>query len=397
MANPLEELRKLLKERDEQSPVEKLETILKEKEEGKAEPGSADINQVEKIVETMKKKYEAEGLSDVSQNSGMLKQLKSDQSMADNQRVDISKLEGLSNPQTEWLVFSNNIYVSVKDIFDPMIKIASKLELVNKLEHDLDSAGMKYTKEQYLTMAVVLAGITALFIGLLSSIILVFLKMPIFLSVVFLFIGFVVALMVALLIPKSKATQRGVEINRELPFALRHMATELKSGIGLYRTMQSVASSDYGVLSEEMSKTIAEIEEGVDTKEALKHLGDKTTSKGLKKALTHIIRALRTGGNLSQIMNDIAADVSFELRNDIREFSEKMNFFGVLFIFIAIVAPVFVAILGAIRAAPIGSGGVSFFSSLPITSFTMAIIYLLILPMFFFMVIYYINSAQPRV
>ena len=68
--------------------------------------------------------------------------------------------------------------------------------------------------------------------------------------------------------------------------------------------------ADYGELSEEFSRTINEIEEGTDTKLALRHMALRTQSKALRNSLIHVIRALRTGGNLSVIMNDIADDVS---------------------------------------------------------------------------------------
>ena len=176
------------------------------------------------------------------------------------------------------------------------------------------------------------------------------------------------------------------------------MATELKAGIGLYRTIQAIAVSDYGVLSEEFARTINEIEEGTDTKDALRHLALRTQSKALRSILMHIIRALKTGGNLSNIMNDIAEDVAFDLRMNTRDFVAKMNFFGVIFIFSAIVMPVVVAVLGGIRNSPIGeAGGVSFKAFLPLTPEVIGGIYLIVLPLMLGMFIFYIKSAQPTV
>ncbi|PIN85023.1 MAG: type II secretion protein F, partial [Candidatus Diapherotrites archaeon CG11_big_fil_rev_8_21_14_0_20_37_9] len=181
------------------------------------------------------------------------------------------------------------------------------------------------------------------------------------------------------------------QVSAELPFALRHMATELKAGIGLYKTIQTIASSDYGVLSEEFSRAISEIEEGTDTKDALRHFALRTQSKALRSALFHIIRAMKTGGNLSEIMNTIAEDVSFDARNKIRDFAEKMNFFGVIYIFIAIVAPVFITIFGAVTNAPIS---VATFAIAPL-----AIAGILIpgMAMVLGFLIFYLKSIQPRV
>jgi flagellar protein FlaJ len=56
--------------------------------------------------------------------------------------------------------------------------------------------------------------------------------------------------------------KRSVSFSRELPFALRHMATQLASGSGLLETMRSISVSDYGVVSEEFRRAILEIERG---------------------------------------------------------------------------------------------------------------------------------------
>jgi len=155
--------------------------------------------------------------------------------------------------------------------------------------------------------------------------------------------------------------------------------------------IQTIATSDYGVLSEEFSRTINEIEEGTDTKDALRHFALRTQSKSLRNALMHIIRAMKTGGNLSDIMNTIAEDVSFDLRIRIRDFAEKMNFFGVIYIFIAIVTPVFIAIIGSITNAPISVGSVA------ITPLAIAVIFLVGMPLILGFLIIYLKIMQPKV
>jgi len=168
----------------------------------------------------------------------------------------------------------------------------------------------------------------------------------------------------------------------------------LKAGIGLYRALQTVAAADYGAASEELAQTIAEIEEGTDAKDALKHLALRTQSKPLRSALIHIVRAMKTGGNLSEIMNEIAEDVGFELRNKIRDFSERMNFYGVIYIFVAIVAPVAVGVIGAVVNARLGSSNA--LSSIPLDSTTIPIFYLLIMPLLLFYLVMLVVISQPK-
>ncbi len=114
------------------------------------------------------------------------------------------------------------------------------------------------------------------------------------------------------------------------------------------------------------------------------------------KSLQEIIRALKTGGNLSESMNDIAEDVSFNLRLAVSEFGQRMNFFGVIFIFGAIVMPVMVAILGSIRNSPIKASMPSF-EMLPLGIPIMAAFFVVIMPFVLVVFLFYIKNAQPRV
>jgi len=100
---------------------------------------------------------------------------------------------------------------------------------------------------------------------------------------------------------------------------------------------------------------------------------------------------MRTGGNLSDAMSQIAEDVSFELRMRTRDFAEKMNFFGVLFIVTAIVLPVFLAIVAGITNAPIG------IESAAISPEFVALTYLVGLPLLLVYLIAYLVFSQPRV
>ena len=106
---------------------------------------------------------------------------------------------------------------------------------------------------------------------------------------------------------------------------------------------------------------------------------------------------MRIGGNLSSAMSDIADDVSEEMRQQINTFSQKMNFFSVIFIFIGIVLPVAVMILGSIRNSPLASAGQDLFKSIPLTPEIMFIIFIIVMPILFAMMIGMIMASQPQV
>lgn len=383
--------------------IEEKKKVEKEAQSERAPPETQteNIEQVEKIVERMKQKYKESGL-EFEEAGGKMGELRKIVAEGKTSDVEIQRVEDLSEMRDPTIKQIGNFYLKFQKIFSPIANIISKLPLIEKLDFYLYSANMKFSLKQYIAISTVITLLVFIFGMVLFTAGYSMLKLNIFLTLVLVIVSSffmaIFALVIVLLIPSNKAKARGSDITTELPFALRHMSTELKAGLGLYRTLQTIASADYGVLSEEFSRTINEVEEGTDTKDALKHMAARVQSKELSNALIHIVRALKTGGNLSEVMNDIAKDVAFSVQTNIRDFAEKMNFFGVVFIFFVIVGPVMVAILGGIRNTPLSSlTGVDAFSALPLDPFMLAVFYLGIMPVALFMMIMYLRMIQPKI
>lgn len=358
-----------------------------------------DMEQVEKIVKRMREKYRAEGV-EFEEVGGSLKELRGLIAEGMGAKIEIQTIEELREVRSKMVKFLAGIYLKLGGILKPVAKTITRFPEFEMLSFYLYSANMHYSSKQYVALTVSASAVAFIIALLASATILTFLKVQTVIMVIAValssIIAFVVTAIIILMVPKQRAVTRGNAVSLELPFALRHMSTEIRAGIGLYRTIQAIAVSNYGELSEEFARVITEVEEGTDTQEALKHLALRTQSKALRNALIHIVRALKTGGNLSESMNDIAEDVSFNLRLAVSEFGQRMNFFGVIFIFGAIVMPVMVAILGSIRNSPIKASMPSF-EMLPLTVPIMAAFYVVIMPFVLVIFLFYIKSAQPKV
>ncbi len=364
-----------------------------------AESLEVDMDKVEKIVKRMRDKYRAEGV-EFEEVGGSLRELRGLIAEGMSAKIEIQTVEELREVKSKLIKGLAGIYLGLGSILKPIAKTLSKLPETEMLSFYLYSANMHYSSRQYLALTVAAATIMFIvsLVGLTAALSIMGIEMTLrVVAVIFAsFFVFVLTIVISMLIPKQNAISRGNAVSLELPFALRHMATELRAGIGLYRTIQAVASADYGVLSEEFARVITEVEEGTDTRDALKHLALRTQSRALRNALIHISRALKTGGNLSESMNEIAEDVSFNMRMAVREFGERMNFFGVVFIFGIIVMPVMVTILGSIRNSPIKESLPSF-EALPLTLPVMTIFFLVLMPFIMILFLFYIKTAQPRV
>ncbi len=359
-----------------------------------------DEQEVNKIVETMKKKYKDDGIEFEDDVSSSLKELRGIIASDTYSKIDLETNDDVETFDWNMAKKVGMFYLKFKGIIKPFQNFIKNFPLSQEIGYYLYSANMKYSPNQYLALSAAGGLVVALIFFIISLLITIAagnILFIIILPISVAFFSWIIATIIILTIPKSRAISRGNACSVELPFALRHMSTELKAGIGLYKTIQAIASNDYGVLSEEFSRTINEIEEGADTRIALKHLALRTQSRPLKKTINHVLRAMRIGGNLSTAMSDIADDVADEMRNKIQEFSQNMNFFAVIFIFVGIVMPVAIMILGAIRNSPIAVSGQDIFKNIPLGPEVLLFFFLIIMPLLYFMMIYMVYKIQPQV
>ena len=159
--------------------------------------------------------------------------------------------------------------------------------------------------------------------------------------------GILIILLTVFLIylPKMKSGGRSTAASREIPFALRQMATELRAGMGLHDSMRSVATSGYGPLSEEFARALEEIKYGQTTEQALMDMSERIDSEGLKRAVYQITRTLTSGGDLAKTLGVIAEDTAYEMRMKLKDYAQKLNSFTMIYMFIAILGPVIIMVM----------------------------------------------------
>lgn len=154
--------------------------------------------------------------------------------------------------------------------------------------------------------------------------------------------------------PQLKAKNSYSSLNQELPYALRHMGIELKSGKGLHDTLMTIKDADYGVLSKEFNRVLEEVRYGKPTEESLLDMSHRVGSEGLSRTIQQIIGTLRVGGNLANSLDIIADDISFETHIKLKEYSQKLNSFILIYTFVAILAPVIILIMAMAGSAVMG-------------------------------------------
>ncbi len=379
---------------------------------------------VDEIVARMKQRYELRGYGKKEGKGAELKR-----------KVLGARALKLDQREAGELIHSKGFARLVGTLYsyfpflNALTKRVSSYSIAKRIPYDLEKANMDYSANQYVSMAVVASIASGLVVALttlalvlttfskpladmaakmsttngplISSVVLEGISSSLVASAIQYFLAFalvflitfVVSVMVLLITfqyPPSKAKQRGKAIDKELPFALRHMATEVKAGVGIHRTMKSIVEAGYGELSVEFNRTIREIEKGTSTSDALIEMSERAPSENLSRAVMHMVRTLNTGGNLSEIIETIAGEVSFELRMKMRDFVERLNLVGLFYMMVGIVGPVFIAILaGIFNAIPtIGLTGI-------LGTQALFLIYFVLIPLALSLILYIIKVMQP--
>ncbi len=251
------------------------------------------------------------------------------------------------------------------------------------MEHDLYSADLKISPERYIAM---MMGISLVTTVLTVSVMII-------LNVFFLFVilgsslAFIFSMFFMRTQPKRRARARVVEVNRSLPYALRHMGTQLSSGIGLPETITSVSRADYGILSDEFGKIIRDANAGMSFEEALTAMDNRIESEPLRRATRQIQRTLRTGGDLAKTLSILADETAFELRMKLRDYTQSLNMLTMIYMFVSAVIPAMLMVTISISSSG-GRGGIS-----PQAA---GVIYLILLPFLLFYFVVMIKRFEPR-
>ena len=188
--------------------------------------------------------------------------------------------------------------------------------------------------------------------------------------------------------PKIKEKNSYNDLNQELPYALRHMGIELKSGKGLHDCIMTIKNADYGSLSNEFTRVLEEIKFGKSMEDALLEMSHRVNSDGLTRTIHQIIGTLRVGGNVANSLDIIAKDISFEMQIKLKEYSQKLNSFILIYTFIAILAPVISLIM--LMAGTTVMGDV-------ISGNLLLVIYSLFFPMIVMFMGVFVKKLEPKI
>ncbi len=141
-----------------------------------------------------------------------------------------------------------------------------------------------------------------------------------------------------LAMPKAKAKRIARHIEVELPYALRHLLIEVKSGVPLYQALVAV-SKGYGMVSVEMKKIISEINGGVPEVKAIEESIFRNPSLSYRKAFWQIVNTMKTGTELEATLESTVNDIIREQLLSIKEYGQELNPWSMMYMLLGVIAP----------------------------------------------------------
>lgn len=131
---------------------------------------------------------------------------------------------------------------------------------------------------------------------------------------------------------RMKKRERMQKFEQQLPEGLDFLARALKAGHAFSGGMKLATENFEDPLGTEFERTLDEINFGISTNDALKHLLERVDSPDLRYFVVSLILQRETGGNLAEIMESIAHLIRerFKFRDKVRVLSAEGKFSGVL-------------------------------------------------------------------
>lgn len=158
--------------------------------------------------------------------------------------------------------------------------------------------------------------------------------------------------------PAVQAKKRTRELEKELPYALRHILIEVDAGISLYQAMVSV-SDGYGEASNEFQKIVNEINAGTSEVTALENAILRNPSQEYRRALWQIINALKSGTDVSTTLENLVDSIMEKQILSVEEYGKELNPYTLMYMMVAVIMPslgvTFIMILSTFTGMSLGN------------------------------------------
>jgi tight adherence protein B len=152
---------------------------------------------------------------------------------------------------------------------------------------------------------------------------------------------------IPLVVVNNKKNKRMHLMDEQLPDSMDLMTSALRAGLSFPAALQLVAQEGPSPLAEEFGYTFDEQNLGMDIKEAMLNMARRIDSLDVKFFVTAVIVQRETGGNLAEIMDNIARIIRerFRILGDVRSLTAHGRYSGIILSLLPIAMGFIIAII----------------------------------------------------
>jgi Archaeal flagella assembly protein J len=137
------------------------------------------------------------------------------------------------------------------------------------------------------------------------------------------------------------------DINRNLPFAIIHMASLADAGIEIKYIIKIISETEeYGYLSKEFKKIYDKINLGEGLVESLRSVGDDTLSKDLKDFLEELMLTITSGRKISEFLILYSQQEMIRYNSFLKKINQVMKTFSDLYVGMVLTIPMIIISVG---------------------------------------------------
>ncbi|HWR44659.1 type II secretion system F family protein [Sporomusa sp.] len=127
-------------------------------------------------------------------------------------------------------------------------------------------------------------------------------------------VGGVIGYLAPFLFLRIKIKRRARAFNAQLGDTLILIANALRTGYSFMQSIEMVAREMLPPISVEFGRTLKEMNLGVPTEEAMSNMAKRVDSDDLDLAITAVLIQRQVGGNLAEVLDNIAATIRERIR-----------------------------------------------------------------------------------
>ena len=203
----------------------------------------------------------------------------------------------------------------------PFLRILVSGVWGERLAFDLDRADLRLRPGEYVATRLLLA--LAFFLG---SLIFLGPWPGLLFGALLGFLGF----MIPAIYVRRRISRRTAAINGQLSEFLRLTANAMRAGFALLQALESAAKQLQPPLSEELERLLVDTRLGAKTDDSLRDLAERAGSYETRMMVTAILVQRATGGNLAEILDNVAETVEDRerVRGEVRTFTAQQRLTG---------------------------------------------------------------------